>query len=88
METNMFCQSCTMPISDVANRGTERDGSKSDEYCMYCYQNGAFTTPDMTLNEMKSTVVTQMQKRHIPEAIIQKSLAMLPHLKRWQKVQV
>ena len=88
METNLFCQSCTMPIDDIGNRGTEKDGSKSRDYCRYCYQNGAFTTPNMALEEMKSIVVTEMKKTNIPDGIIQTSLEMLPHLKRWQKVQV
>lgn len=24
-------------------RGTEKDGRKSDDYCMYCYKDGHFT---------------------------------------------
>ena len=37
-----FCQSCGMPLTDEV-LGTNADGSKSEEYCIYCYKDGAFT---------------------------------------------
>ena len=76
-----------MPIDNLADRGTEKDGSKSDEYCKYCYQNGALLNPNMTFEEMKSLVVTQMKKMNLPPAIIEKSVKSLPYLKRWRNVQ-
>ena len=87
MEPKLFCQSCTMPIDNIADRGTEKDGSKSDEYCKYCYQNGALVNPEMTFEEMKSLVITQMKKMDLPPAIIDKSVNSLPYLKRWRNVQ-
>lgn len=85
MQPGMICQSCTMPIDAEEHRGTEMDGSKSTTYCKYCYQNGAFTDPGMTLGQMKETVTTEMKKRDIPENIIQQSLNSLAGLKRWEK---
>ena len=76
-----------MPIDNVADRGTEKDGSKSNEYCKYCYQNGAFINPDMSFDEMKSLVITQMEKMNLPADIIQNSVRSLPDLKRWRNVQ-
>ena len=84
MGPKIFCQSCTMPIDNPADRGTEKDGSKNSEYCKYCYQNGALIEPDMDLEKMKSIVTTQMQKMNLLKDIIQKSLNSLPYLKRWQ----
>ncbi len=84
MQPKMFCQSCTMPIDNEIDRGTEKDGSHSDDYCKYCYQRGMFINPEMTLAEMRSVITDQMQKREIPEAILQNSLHMLPGLKRWK----
>jgi len=46
-----FCQSCGMPLNDIAVLGTEADGSKNEEYCCYCYANGHFTA-DCTMDEM------------------------------------
>ncbi|PKL59700.1 MAG: hypothetical protein CVV33_06480, partial [Methanomicrobiales archaeon HGW-Methanomicrobiales-4] len=34
------------------NTGTEKDGSLSQKYCTHCYQNGAFTDPDLTRDGM------------------------------------
>ena len=46
-----FCQACGMPLCDPSVIGTEQDGSPSEHYCKYCYENGAFTG-DMTMEEM------------------------------------
>lgn len=87
MGSKLFCQSCTMPIDNIADRGTEKDGSKSSEYCKYCYQDGALVNPKMTFEEMKSLVITQMKKMNLPPAIIEKSVKSLPYLKRWRNMQ-
>lgn len=47
MSSTQFCQSCTMPIENVNDRGTEKDGSISNDYCKFCYQNGLFTEPEI-----------------------------------------
>ena len=45
-----FCQSCGMPlINEIL--GTNADGTKNEEYCSYCYKDGAFTD-DLTMEEM------------------------------------
>ena len=38
-----FCQSCGMPLQKNEELGTNHDGSKNEEYCCYCYKDGAFT---------------------------------------------
>ena len=45
-----FCQSCGMPLEEKL-LGTNADGSKNEEYCIYCYKDGAFTG-DFTMEEM------------------------------------
>ncbi|MGE5106667.1 MAG: zinc ribbon domain-containing protein [Sphingobacteriales bacterium] len=84
MENRNFCQSCSMPLDKPEMMGTEKDGSKSNEYCVYCYQNGAFINPNMTLDEMKTVVKTQMEKRKIDSALINRAVNSLPGLKRWR----
>lgn len=84
MEPQKFCQSCTLPIDNMEDRGTEKDGSKSDMYCKYCYKDGAFTDPGMTLERMKEIAKAEMGKQHLPDNVIQQSIEMLPRLKRWQ----
>ena len=36
-----FCQSCGMPLTDDV-LGTNADGTKNGDYCMYCYKDGQF----------------------------------------------
>ncbi len=50
MEKIHYCQSCGMPMEESLY-GTEKDGTKSPDYCSYCYQNGAFTG-EMTMEQM------------------------------------
>ncbi len=86
MEKRQLCQSCSMPIEDAVLQGTEKDGSKSSEYCKYCYQGGEFVNPNMTLDEMRTVVIEKMEENQIPEDIIEAAVSSLPHLKRWKKV--
>ncbi len=39
-----FCQSCGMPLTEDV-LGTNADGSKNEDYCMYCYKDGKFLLP-------------------------------------------
>ena len=45
-----FCQSCGMPLTNEV-LGTNADGSKNEDYCMYCYKDGKFLQ-DCTMEEM------------------------------------
>ena len=73
-----------MPLTDPELEGTEKDGSKSEEYCKYCYQNGSFTNPGISLEEMISSVTSKMEEDKIPEDIIETAVGRLSHLKRWR----
>jgi hypothetical protein len=88
MELTNFCQSCGMPLDNAEILGTEKDGSRSQEYCKYCYQNGVFATADLTLEEMTSIVVSEMRKRNIDEKVISMAVNNLPQLKRWKTATV
>lgn len=82
-----FCQSCAMPMETPEMFGTNADGSRSEEYCTYCFQNGAFTDPDVTMQEMIDTCVSFMVRDNImPEAEAREMMTQyLPALKRWKK---
>ena len=45
-----FCQSCGMPLTEDI-LGTNADGTKNENCCIYCYKDGAFTG-DFTMEEM------------------------------------
>ncbi len=83
-----FCQSCGMPMGDTdAMYGTEKDGTKSKDYCQYCYTDGAFTG-ECTMDEMIDYCVKPMLDNSpgMTEAdargIMQQ---MFPTLKRWRQ---
>lgn len=83
MAIKHFCQSCSMPIDSPELFGTEKDGSKSSDYCKYCYTNGEFTNPGLTLEQMKEHMTKLMDKDKLPEDIIEVAVSRLPYLKRW-----
>lgn len=86
MPKGPFCQSCAMPMPSAELLGTEADGSPSPDYCCYCYQNGTFTEPDITMDEMIDKCVQHMvEQGAMPEAKARKLLnRYLPHMKRWK----
>lgn len=81
-----YCQSCSMPLSkDAQGGGTELDGSKSCSYCSHCYQQGAFTDPEMTVSEMQDKVKEKLSGMYIPSFLSGFFTKDIPQLKRWQK---
>lgn len=86
-----ICQSCGMPMKEKQDFGTNNDHSLNEDYCTYCFQNGAFTI-DCTMEEMinhnlkfldefnkdaKTTFNEEEAKKEM--------LAFFPTLKRWNK---
>ena len=82
-----FCESCGMPMGETDEMyGTEANGSKSADYCKYCYDNGAFTDPNITLDRMIETVADVMVKDFgfSPEDAKEQCHEGIPNLKRWK----
>lgn len=78
-----FCQSCMMPIDAIETRGTEADGTASDDYCCYCYQNGAFTS-DTTMQQMIEFCIPPMVELGHDEKEARTMMEQaFPTLKRW-----
>ena len=84
MEKRSFCQSCSMPLDNPDLLGTEKDGSASHDYCKYCYLNGEFTTPGITLDQMIDRMNKLMDKNKVPEDLLEAAISRLPNLKRWK----
>lgn len=87
------CQSCGMPLDQEELHGTEADGSKSEDFCTYCYQHGAYTYPTTVegmvennlkyLQEWNENAGLQLSREEAKEALLQ----FLPTLKRWRKAE-
>ena len=88
---NLFCQSCGMPMHTADQFGTNEDGSANEDYCCYCYKDGAFVqdcTMDgmiehcmMYLDEFNGACETKLSK----EDAIAEMKKLFPTLKRWKK---
>ena len=83
---NKFCQSCGMPMNkDPQQGGTNTDGSKSTEYCSYCFQNGEFVSPEITTaQEMQKFCIEKMREMGTPKIIAWLFTRSIPKLKRWK----
>ena len=84
-----FCQSCGMPLTPEI-LGTNADGTKNKEYCIYCYKDGAFTG-DFTMEEMVefcAQFVEEYNKNTGQNLTREEYKGVLrqyyPNLKRWQ----
>jgi methionyl-tRNA synthetase len=91
LDEMLICQSCGMPLEDDEVKGTNKDGSRSDDYCVHCFADGAFTK-EMTMEEMielniqfldewkKSSGIDMTEEEAISEL-----KEYLPTLKRWKR---
>lgn len=89
MPMSYYCQCCSMPIPDEEMHGTEADGSKSADFCKYCYDRGDFTAKGMTMDEFIEATAPMEAKAlgaSLDEAVSLMA-TLLPHLKRWREVE-
>ena len=85
MKAGGKCQSCGMPLkADPKGGGTNADGTLSHEYCSYCYANGSFMNPSMTIDEMKALVVEKLREKGFPKFVAGFFASGLKRLKRWR----
>ncbi len=86
MPMGPFCQSCSMPLTKPEDFGTAAEGFRQNDYCIHCFKDGAFTQPDVTMQQMidfcvphtsQATGMTEPDARALLERTI-------PMLKRWQ----
>ena len=81
-----ICQSCGMPMIIGEDFGTNAGGSRNEEYCTYCFQNGAFALPDETLEGMIERLVAMSDQWGVSKEEARKTATEnLPKLKRWEK---
>lgn len=89
-QNQKFCQSCGMPLTAEV-MGSNADGSKNEDYCVYCYKDGAFLQ-NCTMEEMVehcAQFVDEVNK-HMPKPMTkveykQMMMNYFPMLKRWKK---
>ena len=89
MPASYYCQCCSMPIADPELHGTEHDGTPSDAFCKYCYQDGSFTADGVSMDEfIEATADMEAQALGITrEEAVSLLGTLLPHLKRWREAE-
>lgn len=80
-----FCQSCGMPMTKPVDFAMAKEGFHINDYCRFCWVDGAFTNPAMTMQEMQDFCTKELVKQHMPEVKARALMAeTLPRLKRWR----
>ncbi|MDL2241967.1 zinc ribbon domain-containing protein [Bacteroidales bacterium OttesenSCG-928-L03] len=86
-----ICQSCGMHLNNYGIKGTNADGSDSDEYCAFCYSNGSFID-HMLFDEMVEYNLELVKRsmsfvgKSVDEEETKRMLTcMLKGLKRWNQ---
>jgi len=79
-----------MPLENDGLKGTNEDGSVSDDYCIYCFKSGAFTR-EMTMDEMIESNIRHLDEwkkstgvEMTEEDAVKQLRLFLPMLKRWK----
>lgn len=79
-----------MPMTAPEYFGTEADGSRSAEYCIYCYKEGAFaqacTMEEMIRHcaEFHEAFKHEDGRAYTREEAVAAMREFFPHLKRWK----
>lgn len=90
METK-FCQSCGMPMTVTEEFGKNENGSRNEDYCCYCFQDGKFTQ-NYTLDEMIEHCAQFTEEfnkgngtTYTKAEAIEEMKKFFPQLKRWKQ---
>ena len=87
--SELYCQSCGMPLQNEEVIGTNQDGSKNNDYCIYCFKDGNFTQ-NVSMEEMIDISLYHMKEmfKNDPSFNEQEALGKMksffPGLKRWK----
>ena len=78
----LICQCCGMPLED-GNMSREPDGAFNEDYCKWCYTDGAFTYQSM--DALIDFCAAHMANDAFPPVQVRAYLQdLLPKLKHWQ----
>ncbi len=75
------CQSCSIPFKNDPNP----EKKEHEMYCSMCYQEGEFTMPDLTLEEMEELVFDKaVEHTTFPKFLIKQHVKTIKNLERWK----
>lgn len=73
-----------MPIEKEEQYGTNKDGSKNQDYCIYCYKNGDFVDDVSMEKYIEMNVEFASQAGFTKEQMKAHCEKVFPTLKRWK----
>ena len=79
----LICQCCGMPLDD-STISKEPDGDFNEDYCKWCYTDGAFTYTSQ--EQLIAFCAEHMASDAFPKEQVRAHMqALLPQLKHWKK---
>ena len=79
----LICQCCGMPLDDIS-LSREPDGTFNEDYCKWCYTDGAFTYTSQ--EQLIAFCAEHMANDAFPKEQVRAHMqALLPQLKHWKK---
>jgi len=87
MDNAQICQRCAMPLEKAENFGTNADGGRNEDYCCFCYKDGAFFYPKATMEDVIEGCISEIVPEVFPDADTARGWMNkhFPTLKCWKK---
>ncbi len=82
---NKICQSCAMPLTPEDMYATEKDGSKNEDYCKWCYKDGEFLDQCSMEEYIEKCSQFGEQAGMTNEQMKEYCTKIFPTLKRWKQ---
>jgi hypothetical protein len=76
-----------MLMNRIEDFGTNEDGTRNEEYCHFCFKDGYFTEPNITVNQKidKMVEIGVSQMNMSKERAREMANHIIPKLKRWRQ---
>ena len=81
----VMCQSCSMPLMKEDDKGTNKDGSLSEEYCINCFAGGEFIGYQTVEEAIADSVNYAEHAGMTKDEMLAYAKENYPNLKRWKK---
>jgi len=79
------CQSCYMPMDSAEKFGSEKDGSKNNDYCCHCWKNGKFAYKSTLEQAVEDNIPWWKEEGDTDDDARKRIMEVFPTLKRWKE---
>ena len=81
-----ICQSCGMGVEHKEEFGTNEDNTYNEKFCIYCFKDGKYTQPNLSIKDMIDKVIEICLQSTLLEEEEAKKFAedTIPNLERWK----